>query len=215
MIRVGRNVCRGFDIALRLMSAHERVVIIGSGPGRLHGGDLCGSRHAEAAAAFRLRAGRPADDHHRRRELSRASPSRSRGRGSWSRCARRPSMSARGSRTNMSWRSNSGAARSSCAATAAAPSSPTRSSWRPAPRRSGSACRARRRFKGFGVSACATCDGFFFRNKSVVVVGGGNSAVEEALYLSNIVCRGHRRSSARFLPGGKDPERTARRRAIM
>ncbi len=42
------------------------------------------------------------------------------------------------------------------------------------------------KFKGFGVSACATCDGFFFRNRRVVVVGGGNSAVEEALYLSDI-----------------------------
>ena len=183
-----------------MSSLHAKLIILGSGPAGYTAAIYAARAMLEPVLISGYPAGRPADDHHRRRELSRLrrrhpgpladGADAEAGRA----CRHHPRLRPCRAR----W--NSASARSGSPATAATVytcdaliiATGAQARWLGLP--------SEEAFKGFGVSACATCDGFFFRNKEVVVVGGGNTAVEEALYLANLASKVtvvHRRDSFR------------------
>ena len=194
----------------RRRRTEAKVVIVGSGPAGLTAAIYAARANLEPIVLAGSAAGRPADDHERRRELP-GLPGRDPGPGADGRVPRAGrARSGRTSSTSTSTGSTSRSARSG-SGRAASSTAPRRSSSPPARSRSGSGLESETRLRGRGVSACATCDGFFFRDKEIAVVGGGDTALEEATFLTRFATQGPPAPPARRVPRQQDHGRPGAR----
>ena len=188
---------------------HAKVIIVGSGPAGYTAAIYAARAMLEPVMISGVQPAGSSPTPPTSRTI-RASPTSSRAPGSWSRCGRRRSMSARGSSPTTSSSVDLRGGRSASSATSA--TTYTADAADPGDRRPGASwlnLPSEQRFQGFGVSACATCDGFFYSNREVVVVGGGNTAVEDALFLTHFATKVtvvHRRDRS---PRREDPAEPA------
>jgi hypothetical protein len=179
---------------------HAKVLILGSGPAGYTAAVYAARANLQPGAGHRHGPGRPADDHHRRRQLAGRRPGRAGPRADAAlpgarralqdRDRVRPHPHGRPVARPFTLTGDSGTY--TCDSLIIATGASAKYLGLP----------SEEAFKGRGVSACATCDGFFYRGQDVCVIGGGNTAVEEALYLSNIakVHLVHRRDKFRAEP---------------
>ena len=187
----------------------SKVVIVGSGPAGLTAAIYAARANLEPIVLAGSAAGRPADDHQRRRELP-GLPGRHPGPGPDGPLPR-PGRAVRDAHRRRRRRPGRllRAAVPALGARRRVPR-PSRSSSRPARRAIWLGLDSETRLRGRGVSACATCDGFFFRDKEIAVVGGGDTALEEATFLTRFASRGPPAPPARRVPGQQDHASTGR-----